>query len=205
MLTWSSSDDAVATVINGVVTPIAEGTAIITLSSAEGVSVSCDISVEKKSAFDFLADNAIENGDYSKGAYYYVFVNDYLNSTGGLITCAITCEPSKKEIILASLITSSDGDETFTSVTIDSQISYTYDVTFNFEYGGSSTDGDAYLYPSTFTGKSPLTFTSFSGPAATKSTAAELASASVALSLRYLEDFLTPNGYTLADLGFTSM
>ena len=43
-VTWSSSNEAVATVVNGLVTAVAEGTAVIT-ASAGGKSASCTVTV----------------------------------------------------------------------------------------------------------------------------------------------------------------
>lgn len=44
-LTWTSSDETVATVSDGVVTPVSTGTVTITASTAEGASDSCTVTV----------------------------------------------------------------------------------------------------------------------------------------------------------------
>ncbi|MDE6341414.1 MAG: Ig-like domain-containing protein, partial [Muribaculaceae bacterium] len=47
-VTWSSSNTEVATVENGKVTAIAPGTAVITASTANGLTASCTVTVERK-------------------------------------------------------------------------------------------------------------------------------------------------------------
>lgn len=48
-ITWSSSDPAVATVANGVVTPVTPGTAVITVTSADGgIKASCTVIVAEE-------------------------------------------------------------------------------------------------------------------------------------------------------------
>ena len=44
-VTWSSSDESIVTVVNGEVTGIEEGTAVITVTSSNGKKATCDVSV----------------------------------------------------------------------------------------------------------------------------------------------------------------
>ncbi len=49
-LTWTSSDTAVATVVNGKVTAVAAGTATITATAASGVKATCTVTVSEEEA-----------------------------------------------------------------------------------------------------------------------------------------------------------
>ena len=61
MVAWSTSDEAIATVDNGVVTAVAAGTATITAKAGDK-SAACVVSVEKKAEEIVYAE--IANGDY---------------------------------------------------------------------------------------------------------------------------------------------
>lgn len=74
-LTWSSSDDAVATVENGKVTAVAAGTAVITVKANDRMQATCTVTVTEgsdvppagpvtvtKTVADLKADNGWENG-----------------------------------------------------------------------------------------------------------------------------------------------
>ena len=54
-ITWTSSNESVATVADGVVTAVAAGTAIITATTANGVSATCEVTVNEA---------PLANGDY---------------------------------------------------------------------------------------------------------------------------------------------
>ena len=59
-VTWSSSDEAVATVNDGEITGVEKGTAVVTAADAEGHSVQCDVTVIADSAIAAIfADGAV--------------------------------------------------------------------------------------------------------------------------------------------------
>lgn len=69
-LTWSSSNPAVATVANGVVTPLAGGSATITASdSANNISASCEVTVEADRTSGNIGDlRVVPGGSFNNGA-----------------------------------------------------------------------------------------------------------------------------------------
>lgn len=162
---------------------------------------------KKQDIFDFLAGYAIENGSYddSNKGYIHFFKTNY--TTNSILTCAVTYDPYDEKITLGCLLTSDSGDSQYSMITIDSQMGVPYDLYYQCTFsGGSESSGLLHLYPGPFTGDTPLSFYSYSGSSYLKSNLAGLASGLVYLTLLHTEEvILTPNGYTLADLGFTSM
>lgn len=72
-VTWASSDENVATVVDGVVTAVAEGTATITATTADGsnLSASCALTVNRLIIpGDANGDNSIDATDYVATANY---------------------------------------------------------------------------------------------------------------------------------------
>ena len=60
-VTWSSSDEAVATVADGVVTPVAAGNATITVTTVDGsFTATCDVTVTVKSSDASLSDLKVD-------------------------------------------------------------------------------------------------------------------------------------------------
>ncbi len=68
-VTWSSSNTAVATVDNGVVTAVGNGTAVITVTTEDGSkTATCTVTVL---IGDLNGNNEIDIGDLSMAAYYF--------------------------------------------------------------------------------------------------------------------------------------
>jgi tripartite ATP-independent transporter DctM subunit len=66
---WSSSDENVATVDNGVVTAVGNGTAAITVTTVDGnFTATCEVTVL---IGDVNGDGAVDIGDLAIAAYYY--------------------------------------------------------------------------------------------------------------------------------------
>lgn len=66
-VTWTSSNEAVAKVVNGVVTVVGEGTATITATATSGVSATCTVNVEFASTV-YTVTNTLENVTNSNSA-----------------------------------------------------------------------------------------------------------------------------------------
>lgn len=69
-VSWSSSNSSVARVSNGVITGVAEGTAVITASTVDGKKASCNVQVLWKSPFDDVA-----NGSWYFDTIRYIYKN----------------------------------------------------------------------------------------------------------------------------------
>ncbi|MGM9837919.1 MAG: Ig domain-containing protein [Paludibacteraceae bacterium] len=76
-VTWTSSDDAVATVKDGVVMATGLGTATITATAGEGVSATCDVTVNSATAITCAEAKEIAlavsaNNDVAEGGMYVI-------------------------------------------------------------------------------------------------------------------------------------
>ena len=206
LLTWSSSDEAVATVNNGVVTPIAEGSAVITLSSAEGVNASCSITVEDRNVFSLLTNYTIENGTLGSSGDCYTWASEPDPEMGG--DRYGTMYYPDKEYILLIIYAELDSSTVYVQIAVPFDKHVPYDVIVVYRNLSSSLlDGRGHmdLYPERFTSKSSLTFAVYEGSSGMKPSIANYAGPAVGLCLQKISEItLEPNGYTLADLGFTS-
>lgn len=81
-VTWSSDKESVATVVDGIITPVAKGTAVITASAA-GKSVSCTITVNDPNELKAKVTFTIATGGTLKLVSENVTVTD-INSDGML-------------------------------------------------------------------------------------------------------------------------
>ena len=64
-ITWQTSDDAVATVVNGVVTPVAPGTATITAKISETVKATCAVTVQAAASHNWYGYGTSQDLDYT--------------------------------------------------------------------------------------------------------------------------------------------
>lgn len=79
-LTWKSSNTAVASVDNnGIVTAVAEGSATITVTTSNGKSASCQVTVYREEE-----ESSLPFADVSTGAWYYATVSEVYEK--GLMT-----------------------------------------------------------------------------------------------------------------------
>lgn len=53
-VTWSSSNEGVATVVDGLVTGVADGDVVITATSSNGLTATCNVTVKEIKAFDYI-------------------------------------------------------------------------------------------------------------------------------------------------------
>ncbi|MGI6732548.1 MAG: S-layer homology domain-containing protein [Anaerovoracaceae bacterium] len=68
-VTWTTSDEGVATVANGVVTAVGEGTATITATSNNGKTATCAVTVEEALVVEYAEVKAATESDLIKDGY----------------------------------------------------------------------------------------------------------------------------------------
>ena len=61
-LTWTSGDESVATVINGLVTPVGVGSTVVRATTHNGISASCDVTVVGALETQTYWGNGVDNG-----------------------------------------------------------------------------------------------------------------------------------------------
>lgn len=64
-ITWQTSSDAVATVSNGVVTPVAPGSATITAKVTESIKATCSVTVQEAAAHNWYGYGTSQDLDYT--------------------------------------------------------------------------------------------------------------------------------------------
>ena len=131
-VTWSSNNEAVATVVNGVVTPVAAGTATIT-ATAGGKSATCEVTV-KAATRTVTFNTATDGTSINKGG----------------VTCSDSFDGSNNLFGDGSGFSVSSGQFTKIEVTADDSLMVGMDQeTWNIIEGWSTT-----LMTATWTGKS---------------------------------------------------
>ena len=87
-ITWSSSDESVASVDGGTVKALAAGSAVITVETSNHKTASCSVSVTNSSSEDqyvpdktneaiwFITDETLSSGTYNESKDEYTFVSD---------------------------------------------------------------------------------------------------------------------------------
>ena len=78
-VTWTTSNAAVATVDNGKVTGVAEGTATITATSSNGKTATCEVTVKKTPINEIFTD--VKSNDWFFKSVQYVYDNSIMSGT----------------------------------------------------------------------------------------------------------------------------
>lgn len=132
-VTWSSSDTSIATVNNGTVTPVANGSCTIT-ASADGVSASCAVTVTGIISLSSITAVYTQPG--------IVYLNDSINSLKtGLVVTAVFSDST------TAVIASSDYNLSGTLTAGTSTITVTYNsVTTTFNVTVTGYNKYDYLY-----------------------------------------------------------
>ena len=219
-VTWTSSNTAVATVDNsGAVRAVAAGTAVITATTSNGASAVCTVTVSSNQMgiYDFLVNYVKAEGSKAYASDYgdlYVWLsssikysnnNDwryylYLDSSTGKLTLEGDYLKKYTGTYTYSFTTG------YKAMEIPRDLSAPYYCEYISESGSSKKTATAYLDPATFTSSSTINFltyeSSFLSPDPVHDQ--DQLAIGIRIGLRSLkDDILEPNGYTLADLGFT--
>ncbi len=101
-VTWTTSDEKVATVANGVVTAVAEGTATITATTANGLTAACTVTVEKAAEDDDKDDEVVI--EPVSTAYYVIAA-----ATGDTTTVDTSALSTSDKITGYKVTTAKDG------------------------------------------------------------------------------------------------
>ena len=127
-LAWSSSDESVVTVSpDGVVTAVSKGTAVVTLTAADGTAATSEITVYEltdKMVLSYKAELQSYNGGHVSGAVYSIITNNS-NETIHLETLTV------RDGMISSVIY---GQKTDLNVTLEPGDSYNLGMNFNGAY-----------------------------------------------------------------------
>lgn len=127
-LAWSSSDESVVTVSpDGVVTAVSKGTAVVTLTAADGTAATSEITVYEltdKMVLSYKAELQSYNGGHVSGSVYSIITNNS-NETIHLETLTV------RDGMISSVIY---GQKTDLNVTLEPGDSYNLGMNFNGAY-----------------------------------------------------------------------
>ena len=208
-LIWASSDSSIAIVDNGVITGIHQGDATITATSNNGVSTTCIIHVStpstpSQSARDYLKELTTTKGTKNTKNGQYLYIYDYDSS----YTFALQYDPATDTLLTGIMTSGTSAGGVVYQFTVDLPVSgaNTASTSGVYEDGSTTIVGEGYVSPSTHRYSTQVTLTSYYGSSFLRSTYVTLHTSSIGLALLNAETkLLIPNGYSLADLGFSSM
>lgn len=162
-------------------------------------------------AFETLADITKTNGSINEnGKYQYDFDTATTSGSKGMYNnFSLYYDPAENEIELALFSMAADPSNdawSYFSVYIPSSLAVPYDGAMLFSSGDSPNKGLLEIQPTYFGEDTRLSFTSYEGIDLLKDSFAGLYAGYLWTLLRHTEKMLLkPNGFTLADLGFTRL
>ncbi len=150
-VTWSSSDNGIATVSNGRVSAIKAGTATITATTSNGITATCFVTVNNNDiSFNTLqADGLTAYGKVSHDTDIFSFINEI--KVSGNVSYTVSTDLQGTNVVPTKTVNLKVGDNTFyilvSSKNSDDILLYTVTVRRRPIYTVSfDTDGGSYVY-----------------------------------------------------------
>ena len=139
-VTWSSDNEAVATVVDGVVTAVAEGTATITVTTVDGgFTATCDVTVTPAAMVTVtfnvdMSAQAVNSGDYWLLPTDVVYVTGSFNGWN---------EPGTG----ASILMSDENLDNIWTATLETDANQTFEYKYFLNTGWNNGDGFTNAHP----------------------------------------------------------
>ncbi len=156
-LTWDSSNESVATVNNGVVTAVANGTATITVVTVDGSYLaSCAVTVNITQDAVAVTGVTLDSTSITLTKAGQVSVLNATVAPDNASNKAVVWSTSDKNVATVSggtVTAVANGTATITVTTVDGNFTATCAVTVNIPQSGGATTGNVYVHNFTEAGK----------------------------------------------------